>query len=287
MTDQNAEKETSSGQCAATVGLGGTFRREIRYAVLKWKDAIAALTPEEVDTLHHIMWKTHDYRESQGKHRYVDCVVIEKDWPEYEPTWRAIEARMKMPSGQSDSQEEEMPPLERLRFFCSNVMKGQDWIDVEPFFDGVTAELSSQAVQVRKLDATVANWENTSKSQSANYATLALTHSSTKSELAEANETIKGLAAAARFWHEKADGMSEEIVALQARDVVGKQEPVLLVIVEENDGGTLSHRISWSEANQLPIGNWPVFTHPPITSERELELLAVIEQMREKNNAAK
>ena len=25
--------------------------------------------------------------------------------------------------------------LERLRFFCSLAMTGQDWLDVEPFFD--------------------------------------------------------------------------------------------------------------------------------------------------------
>lgn len=24
----------------------------------------------------------------------MDCVVVESDWPEYEPTWRAIEARV-------------------------------------------------------------------------------------------------------------------------------------------------------------------------------------------------
>jgi hypothetical protein len=33
--------------------------------------------------------------------------------------------------------EDEKDPLERLRFFCSLAMKGQDWLDVEPFFDDV------------------------------------------------------------------------------------------------------------------------------------------------------
>lgn len=28
-------------------------------------------------------------------------------------------------------------PLENLRFFCSLAMNGQDWLDVEPFFDAV------------------------------------------------------------------------------------------------------------------------------------------------------
>ena len=32
---------------------------------------------------------------------------------------------------------EEPDPLERLRFFCSLAMCGQDWLDVEQFFDDV------------------------------------------------------------------------------------------------------------------------------------------------------
>lgn len=28
-------------------------------------------------------------------------------------------------------------PIERLRFFCSLAMQGQDWLDVEEFFDDV------------------------------------------------------------------------------------------------------------------------------------------------------
>lgn len=32
---------------------------------------------------------------------------------------------------------EEPDPLERLRFFCSLAMNGQDWLDVEQFFDAV------------------------------------------------------------------------------------------------------------------------------------------------------
>ena len=37
---------------------------------------------------------------------------------------------------------EEPDPLERLRFFCSLAMHGQDWIDVEPFFDDVQTLLA-------------------------------------------------------------------------------------------------------------------------------------------------
>ena len=32
-------------------------------------------------------------------------------------------------------------PMERLRFFCSLAMNGQDWIDVEPFFGAVLTEM--------------------------------------------------------------------------------------------------------------------------------------------------
>ena len=34
--------------------------------------------------------------------------------------------------------DEEEDPIERLRFFCSCAMEGQDWLDVEEFFDDIT-----------------------------------------------------------------------------------------------------------------------------------------------------
>jgi len=76
----------------------------------------------------------------------------------------------------------------------------------------------------------------------------------------------------------------DEIAKLEERiRVSDAEEPVLLVVVEENDGGTLSHRISWSEANQLPLGYWPMFVHAQIPAEVELkekiaELEAIIKE---------
>ena len=35
---------------------------------------------------------------------------------------------------------EETDPLERLRFFCSCAMTGQNWLDAEQFFDAITNE---------------------------------------------------------------------------------------------------------------------------------------------------
>ena len=34
-------------------------------------------------------------------------------------------------------------PIEALRFFCSLAMNGQDWLDVEQFFDALNKEIES------------------------------------------------------------------------------------------------------------------------------------------------
>jgi hypothetical protein len=41
-------------------------------------------------------------------------------------------------------EDEESDPVERLRAFCSLAMNGQDWVDVEPFFDAVISKLASK-----------------------------------------------------------------------------------------------------------------------------------------------
>lgn len=70
------------------------FIREIRYVVLKASDVSAAgLTNTEMDSLEAICRKVDQYRNDAGKPD-LRTVVVEKDWPEYEPTWQAIESRM-------------------------------------------------------------------------------------------------------------------------------------------------------------------------------------------------
>ena len=69
------------------------FRREERYAVLKHTDVHEALTLEEIDMLLHIEAKIDACRFRAGKPP-LKCVVVESDWPEYEPTWNAIEQRV-------------------------------------------------------------------------------------------------------------------------------------------------------------------------------------------------
>ena len=69
------------------------FTREARYMVLKSADAMKCLTVSELIELRRIQAKVEEHRAEIGKPP-LDCVVVESDWPEYEPTWRAIEARV-------------------------------------------------------------------------------------------------------------------------------------------------------------------------------------------------
>ena len=47
----------------------------------------------ELIELRRIQAKVGEHRTGIGKPP-LDCVVVEADWPEYEPTWKAIEARV-------------------------------------------------------------------------------------------------------------------------------------------------------------------------------------------------
>jgi hypothetical protein len=70
------------------------FVREQRYVVLKVSDIkAAAISVAERDVFSTFCEKVAHYRTSYGK-KPLECVVVENDWPEYEPTFRAIEARM-------------------------------------------------------------------------------------------------------------------------------------------------------------------------------------------------
>jgi hypothetical protein len=48
---------------------------------------------------------------------------------------------------------EEHDPVERLRFFLSLALVGQDWIDVEQFIDGVSQQLAAKDAQITELKA--------------------------------------------------------------------------------------------------------------------------------------
>ena len=74
------------------------FKREQRYLVIKLSDMHGVLSNTDLWHLEKMCKKVNDYRAERGK-SWLHCVVVEHDWPEYEPTWRAIEKRMKKEGG--------------------------------------------------------------------------------------------------------------------------------------------------------------------------------------------
>ena len=70
-----------------------TFERQFRYTVLKNRDVHLGLNKSERTELEALCAKVDQYRASVGRPPLI-CVVVEADWPEYEPTWKAIEERM-------------------------------------------------------------------------------------------------------------------------------------------------------------------------------------------------
>jgi hypothetical protein len=68
------------------------MKREIRYLVLKLKD-VQCLSQADQAALKYIAAKVDVIRMGRNKIPLA-CVVVESDWPEYEPTWQAIERRV-------------------------------------------------------------------------------------------------------------------------------------------------------------------------------------------------
>lgn len=69
------------------------FKRQFRYTVLKDRDVHLGLNKAERTELEALCTKVDQYRASVGRPPLI-CVVVEADWPEYEPTWKAIEERV-------------------------------------------------------------------------------------------------------------------------------------------------------------------------------------------------
>lgn len=70
--------------------MSNEFKREERYIVFKLSDLGNSLKGDEIRRLAR---EYAEHRKQRGKEP-LECVVVEKDWPEYEPTWKAIEARV-------------------------------------------------------------------------------------------------------------------------------------------------------------------------------------------------
>ena len=72
------------------------MERENRYLVIKRSDLRMAeklLKPEAFEALEILEKMSNQVRANRGKSPLC-CVVVESDWPEYEPTWQAIEGRV-------------------------------------------------------------------------------------------------------------------------------------------------------------------------------------------------
>ena len=73
--------------------MSNEFKREERYIVFKMSDMVEHFTTTEALQLARLYEIQRVGRKEAGKSE-LECVVVEKGWPEYEPTWRAIEARV-------------------------------------------------------------------------------------------------------------------------------------------------------------------------------------------------
>jgi len=77
------------------------FEREKRYLVFKLSDVEEHFTPGERQQLARLAEVQRVGRSEAGKPP-LECVVVEADWPEYEPTWKAIEARVTGAQGEEE-----------------------------------------------------------------------------------------------------------------------------------------------------------------------------------------
>lgn len=69
------------------------MQREERYIVFKVKDIKKYLPVKTQNELAFLELDVNDARNADGKPT-LQCVIVEHDWPEYEPTWQAIEKRV-------------------------------------------------------------------------------------------------------------------------------------------------------------------------------------------------
>lgn len=74
---------------------GYKMEREARYLILKLSDCNKHLSGVQWDNLQQIRHTVRTGRINDKKSD-LKCVVVEHDWPEYEPVWKMIEARVNM-----------------------------------------------------------------------------------------------------------------------------------------------------------------------------------------------
>lgn len=67
--------------------------RENLYLVLKLKDIKEYLTTTEITQLYNSVDIINHFRHREGR-GFLECVVVEHDWTEYEAVWKMLEERV-------------------------------------------------------------------------------------------------------------------------------------------------------------------------------------------------
>jgi hypothetical protein len=101
--------------------------------ITEWAtDALEDVSPESCATWRNIDVMAAQIRELEAENARLTALLEPKD---------TALSRFTDADGFTEDD-----PMERLRFFCSLAMNGQDWLDVEPFIDAETALLDPQSL---------------------------------------------------------------------------------------------------------------------------------------------
>lgn len=111
-----------------------------------WKEPSAAAPPNQpdnrtlaLDEIGSLEWWFKQQGHDEDSATLISLQVIRKALtPDLssQPASKPETAKQRFDKFMGNTQE---TPIERLRFFCSLTMNGQDWLDVEPFFDALAA----------------------------------------------------------------------------------------------------------------------------------------------------
>lgn len=142
------------------------MERENRYIVIKESDAEGYLSPLKYQMLYTILESVAIGRATQGKIPF-ESVVVESDWPEYEPVWNMIAARVdgvknirQQHAEWSDATFGNVGPIGPLKHLSKEALEAaaqpsdlSEWADMQFLFwdalrrAGITDEQLNQAME--------------------------------------------------------------------------------------------------------------------------------------------
>lgn len=106
------------------------MRREYRYIVMKLKDAAEYLSELDGKQLDRILDKIAMGRMKDGK-APLECVVVEHDWPEYEPTWAAITSRVEAMASEAMAYKTGYTYYPKASIWPAGSPESTGWFDAE------------------------------------------------------------------------------------------------------------------------------------------------------------